>query len=651
MVLDLREATEAAWREVFKKLDKAAVFIDEPLAEVAHFHGKLRRFTKSGITSIRDFSSFESGKEDEKKGVFLVSSPVVGSTRMILRDIISSSHFEHCVLISSCSPQVLNLATTGNVPNNTVEMTAIHKLEMDMLQWMKGEDYPVEIFHFPLAFVPITDYFFACPPFRDFIPFTDTDFKGKVPFISQIGHLEIEELPLDLQVEILHLATTLNQLLNQLNVKEDLFCLGQVSHLICSQLSNQSANSMRSKTPNSKASLIILDRTVDLGDAVSFGSGCFLDLIKNALPPGPAHGIDVYVDMTPVTTCKEKYNPARLIPGSLYHQNSNMFDVLINKNPTEVLKGLAKRVVEAEPKSSLPSRLTVQSLENLVLTTIGLNYADKKQHLGLLQECLAVTSALNSPLFPFLEMGESLQKLILQLTATENGCDDCLSLFCDLIRKRKEKGVNLQVIFSLLVYFYNLVGSQFELKEEREKELEEALKEALLEERDTEEPLPLPTFTPPVDELNVDSVTLDIMRKLGSIKNIRKNLVNYKNVAVHEGPVQPIIYKSILTQMLSDIVDVNRPYISDLTFSQSGLVESLASRFSFLTSAAKCHPMDNDTIIFFIVGGICGHEVKLIKDCFKAHTKNVIVGSTNLVSHNQILNLLFNKDPIKPFGV
>ena len=58
---------------------------------------------------------------------------------MILRDIISNSSFDHCILITSCSPIALTLATTGNVPEGTYELTALHKLEHDMLHWMKHE--------------------------------------------------------------------------------------------------------------------------------------------------------------------------------------------------------------------------------------------------------------------------------------------------------------------------------------------------------------------------------------------------------------------------------------------------------------------------------------------------------------------------------
>lgn len=58
---------------------------------------------------------------------------------MILKDIISSSNFEHCIVITSCSPIALTLATTGNVPEGSHELTALHKLERDILHWMKSE--------------------------------------------------------------------------------------------------------------------------------------------------------------------------------------------------------------------------------------------------------------------------------------------------------------------------------------------------------------------------------------------------------------------------------------------------------------------------------------------------------------------------------
>lgn len=57
----------------------------------------------------------------------------------------------------------------------------------------------------------------------------------------------MESLPLELQVVSVYLMTTLNALLSQLNVREDIYCLGPYSTLIGSQLQKQSTSILRSK--------------------------------------------------------------------------------------------------------------------------------------------------------------------------------------------------------------------------------------------------------------------------------------------------------------------------------------------------------------------------------------------------------------------
>ena len=56
---------------------------------------------------LREFSIFESAPEQYKKAVFVISSPVSGSTEETLKAIISASSFHYCVVISTCHPAVI----------------------------------------------------------------------------------------------------------------------------------------------------------------------------------------------------------------------------------------------------------------------------------------------------------------------------------------------------------------------------------------------------------------------------------------------------------------------------------------------------------------------------------------------------------------
>ena len=62
---------------------------------------------KKNKNELREFSIFESAPEQYKKAVFVISSPVSGSTEETLKAIISASSFHYCVVISTCHPAVI----------------------------------------------------------------------------------------------------------------------------------------------------------------------------------------------------------------------------------------------------------------------------------------------------------------------------------------------------------------------------------------------------------------------------------------------------------------------------------------------------------------------------------------------------------------
>ena len=61
------------------------------------------------------------------------------------------------------------------------------------------------------------------------------------------------------------------------------------------------------------------------------------------------------------------------------------------------------------------------------------------------------------------------------------------------------------------------------------------------------------------------------------------------------------------------------------------------------SSASKPHPLNNDLLIIYVVGGITTYELKLVKEVFaKEVGKRVLVGSSHLFSHNKLIKYLLN---------
>nr|CAD7428759.1 unnamed protein product [Timema monikensis] len=184
MVVPLYQFCQLWWREVFKKVKMAVVFIDNPASECLHWNGDVVGLFSAGAVSVKEFSSFESliadtiaqcGANSQKKAVFITCGPVHTTSRTILRDIIQASSFEYCVLITAAHPSVHQLAKYGARRETSNDMAAFHSLEEDMLQWMGNMNFTVEVFYFPLFVVPATETLFLTPPFSELFPLVDCD--------------------------------------------------------------------------------------------------------------------------------------------------------------------------------------------------------------------------------------------------------------------------------------------------------------------------------------------------------------------------------------------------------------------------------------------------------------------------------------------
>jgi hypothetical protein len=79
---------------------------------------------------------FQNDKEEHKKAVFILCSPVFGTTKAILQDIIQNSSFEYCVLITSAHARVYQFAKYGRHQEGTDDMHFFRNLKGEMLEWM-----------------------------------------------------------------------------------------------------------------------------------------------------------------------------------------------------------------------------------------------------------------------------------------------------------------------------------------------------------------------------------------------------------------------------------------------------------------------------------------------------------------------------------
>ncbi|XP_066993469.2 sec1 family domain-containing protein 2 isoform X2 [Anabrus simplex] len=420
MVVNPRRLCQTWWKEVLKKVKKAVVFIDNEAAECLHWNGGLFELISSGATCVKEFSSFEKGEENQKKAVFITSSPKLNTSRVILRDLIKSSYFEYCVLMTAVHPSVHHLAKYGTYREGETDMSVFHSLETDMLQWMGNMNFTVEIFHIPLFLVSVTEHLFLTPPFRDLFPLLDADLprvqqlharltKNDNFMVDLLSSLEVSVLPLELQVTLRHLACSLHSLFSALDVREDIFTMGTTSSLIAGILDTLPMAVNRRK---------VLEWLV---------------------------------------TARHK-------------------DVLLG------LHQLLGTVMPDGVQDTV-RRVTPHALEKQVAAFKGKPDA-LAQSCGLLQQALAVVQALKSPRTAHLDQLLSLEKLLFLNLNSDKNMKNVQEQLRKLIQTRHERQLTLRQLLSLLIHVYSLAGTTLKFSETEERQLHDALRWGIIQDRD-----------------------------------------------------------------------------------------------------------------------------------------------------------------------
>lgn len=671
MVMTLHQFSQIGWREVCKKVKKAVVYIDNEGAECLHWNGGLMQMMRAGALTVKEFSAFESDKEEYKKAVFILSSPVFGTTKIILQDIIQNSSFEYCVLITSANARVHQFAKYGGHQEGIDVMSIFHTLEEEMLEWMGNMDYTVEVLYSPLFILPLTEMMFLTPTFRNVFPITD----AHIPRIRELQHcqhkqvvksqsldslssVELTRLPLEAQISVHHLVSCLHSLFIQLEIREDIYSLGHLSGLVANQLEILPDANNRRKTASNRCSLILIDRTLDLASVTTHNTESLLDRILAVLPRLPGHTSDVAVNMSPICDAKVSSPLGNIVltPGCLAHPNFDhclqVLEWLVNKPQRDILLNLHHHLSTLAPGGGSDrvgklTRVTPHTIDKQVAMFRGHTEAIY-QCSGLLQQALAVTQTLRSPRSSQLDTMVSIEKLLVQnLGCTKDGVG-VLTQVTQLVRTRHERGLLMPDILGLLIHLFSLAGTDFLFPAIEQSHLLDALKLALYEDREQLQGN-LSELVNSKAEDDFAEIAADILSKLQYIASARKDLVRYRTLLSQPNPSHPLAYHSLLHQLMADVLDPDCPDLPDLTCKSTGLKDFLKSGFSLLLNRPRQqHPLDNPQLILFILGGITAHEVKLIQDMVisSGQQTQVLVGGTRLLSPNDIVEAIFIKDPL-----
>lgn len=287
----IKQASLSVWKEVLKKVKHGVIFMDQQCAECLHWLGGPSLLFEAGALDIKDFSSFECGLDTQKKAIFIVSSMLQGKTVTVIQDIVSASKFDYSVVFTTVSSECHKIAFGMN--NNQSGSIIFEQFEEKICEWMGNMNYTAEVLFSPLFSLCYSSFLFLIPSLHKFFPLQNQDLpaidsmrksKGEKNPIQRLLDVHFFSLPVSYQTQIKQLVVYLDQLLETLSCKEEIFALGNTSRLIATQLANLPSGRQRRKTAITTASLVLVDRTLDPVGICHHSESSLMDKIYGLLP-------------------------------------------------------------------------------------------------------------------------------------------------------------------------------------------------------------------------------------------------------------------------------------------------------------------------------------------------------------------------------
>ena len=637
------------------------VFIDNAAAECLHWHGGLLRLQRlGGVEAVKELSSFEAGGEGQKKAVFVVDGPAVGLRAEKIGEILRGSHFEHCAVITNASPSVHNLARHPG-RDNLPERHTFDELENNLLEWMGDFNYTAEVFYMPFCTAAISPRLFVLPSASDLFPLLDTDLRRVTDLARLLGtakaastsdteaapQLDFTSLPPETQVVAQHFVSSLNALFQAMGVAEDVFSVGPFSRMLGSRLEQlASARNRRKAAAVKKASLILIDRTLDMATPSRCRFDSLMDRIRAALPSLPGHANDVQVEMAQLFEMKEGVTgKGALCPGCL----SDCLEVKGLGGKRDLVGNLIMECEGAAVSSVLTELERVRSVGNLLsgdddidrlrggLKKLVGQRRDIAANINVVQKAVAAVQALD------ISGGDNklscLAKLQEEFSAALNASADEAKGFLveivKLVRGRRERGVTLDDVLVLLVYVYGSVPSGTEFYPEDEDRLQSVFSEAVVQDREGLGPV-LNSMAKGmvIDEILAHQMVENVFKKLRCLPAARSN-TGYRDIG-----------DGVVAELMRDIYSDDRHDVEDLFHHGQGLVGKSLSLFGVRVS--RLHPRENPTVVVVVVGGITASEVRQIHQIVREKSSSVelLVGATRMINPHESSAALFQKDPL-----
>uniref|UniRef100_A0A8C1E8C0 Sec1 family domain containing 2 n=1 Tax=Cyprinus carpio carpio TaxID=630221 RepID=A0A8C1E8C0_CYPCA len=545
------------------------------------------------------FSSFEAGGQNEPKAVFVVSTVLKGKTADIIKDIISLSRFQYCVVFTTIPHYIHLLANnvTGDLEGNPV----FEQFEEKLCEWMGDMIYTAEVMHAPVVF-SINEKSFSVGPMSRLIA----------------GELASHPQAKNRRKSALNKASTVF-------IDRTLDLTGAVSH---------HGDSLVEKI------LSVLPQFPGHVTDVQVGM-LELTYLKQT---NDNKGI-----LAPGCLAQNQSATARLL-----------WETMLVAKQKEAVMEVRRQLVEAASKENLPIKLSLGRVTAEQLCSYVQLFRDSwgalESHSGVLQLGLAAAQALRHPALPCWDACLAFERLLLQALG-DSDLAEVLKQLLPLI-KSSEPGtgsdsssgpgeLSIDDLLVLLVYVYSmaqeacpggLIGA-LTLRLTRQTSLSPLLQEI--------------TGVSVPEELTVEhahSALENVFETLRGVSHARDHLKHFSSVYSPSDGAHQATYRPLLKQVLEEIFHPDRRECPDVEHMSGGLTDLLKTGFSMFMKVTRPHPSDHPLLFLFLVGGVTPSELRLIREVVSTHKSGtqVVVMSTRLLRPSDVPHLLFSIDRLKP---
>ncbi|XP_075715835.1 sec1 family domain-containing protein 2 [Rhinoderma darwinii] len=657
----LTSFSQKVWEPVLAKSRRAVVFMDEACAEILHWCGGAELLLAAGALNIKEFSSFESGSPSQPKAVFVVSSPLRGRALDVIRDVVSQSSFQYCIVVTAVSP--------GEADGRIVH----EQLEEKLCEWMGNMGYTAEVLWAPILLAPISPYLLLAPAFHSLFPLLpgqdlqslNRSRPDKKRFPG-LGDVDFPSLPQELQILIKNLVSGLNNIMEGIGVREECFSVGYLSRTIAGELANYPQAKPRRKTAQSKASLVFVDRMLDVTGAVGHHGDSLVEKILSFLPSIPGQKNDVMIDMDELTDLRiDGENEGIIAPGCLSQPNDtaakSLWESMLTMKQKEAVMEVRRQLVDAASREKLPIKMSMGRVTPEQLKSHALLFKQNNQaledHCGLLQLALAAVQALKHPESTKWDTFLAFERLVLQSTGRSE-LPLVLNQLYPMIKSHNERGednYNIEDLLMLLAYIFSVTGEVTRNKELEvaEGQVRKVLIQCLCDEPELSPLLQKITGCESSSELTLEKSTAVVDKMFATLRDlarVRSHLKLFSSVHVPGSHIQQASYKPLLKQIVEEIFHPDHTEPTDIEHMSSGLTDLLKTGFSMFMKVSRPHPGDSSFLILFVIGGVTVSEVRMVKDLVSTLKPGVqvVVLSTRLLKPLDIPELLFATDRLHP---